>query len=50
MLACQDRVLRVIEKSNLMYELEVSGPPQTLCTYANDGGKWRDHKCVQIIH
>ncbi len=38
-LACQDRVLRVLEKSNLLYELEVSGPPQTLCIYANDGGK-----------
>ncbi|XP_072040568.1 BBSome complex member BBS7-like [Amphiura filiformis] len=38
-LACQDRVLRVIEKSNLLYELEVSGPPQTLCVYANDGGE-----------
>ncbi|XP_072170884.1 BBSome complex member BBS7-like [Diadema setosum] len=37
-LACQDRVLRVLEGSNLLYEVEVAGPPQTLCLFSNDGG------------
>lgn len=37
-LACQDRVLRVLDKSNLLYELEVAGPPQSLALFADEGG------------
>ncbi|XP_022086868.1 Bardet-Biedl syndrome 7 protein homolog [Acanthaster planci] len=38
-LACQDRVLRVLDASNLLYEVEVAGPPQTLCLFADEGGE-----------
>lgn len=38
-LACQDRVLRVLDKSNLLYELEVAGPPQSLALFADEGGE-----------
>ncbi|KAL5012626.1 hypothetical protein ScPMuIL_011177 [Solemya velum] len=38
-LACQDRVLRVIQESELMYEVEVPGPPVVLQLYGNDGGE-----------
>ncbi|GIY85834.1 bardet-Biedl syndrome 7 protein homolog [Caerostris extrusa] len=37
-LACQDRILRVIKESNCLYEMEVPGPPSTLALYQNDGG------------
>ncbi|XP_071787420.1 BBSome complex member BBS7-like [Asterias amurensis] len=38
-LACQDRVLRVLDGSNLLYEVEVAGPPQSLCLFADEGGE-----------
>ncbi|KAL4229928.1 Bardet-Biedl syndrome 7 protein [Mactra antiquata] len=38
-LACQDRVLRVLEESELLYEVEVPGPPVTLSLYGGDGGE-----------
>ncbi|XP_035280608.1 Bardet-Biedl syndrome 7 protein isoform X1 [Anguilla rostrata] len=37
-LACQDRVLRVLQGSELMYEVEVSGPPSVLELNNRDGG------------
>ncbi|XP_019647281.1 PREDICTED: Bardet-Biedl syndrome 7 protein homolog [Branchiostoma belcheri] len=37
-LACQDRVLRVLQESDLLYEVEVPGPPQTLCLLNGNGG------------
>ncbi|XP_052251005.1 Bardet-Biedl syndrome 7 protein homolog isoform X10 [Dreissena polymorpha] len=37
-LACQDRVLRVLTESELLYEVEVPGPPVTLCLFASNGG------------
>ncbi|XP_041358571.1 Bardet-Biedl syndrome 7 protein homolog isoform X2 [Gigantopelta aegis] len=37
-LACEDRVLRVLQSSDLLYEMEVPGPPVVLCLYANNGG------------
>ncbi|XP_033106003.1 Bardet-Biedl syndrome 7 protein homolog isoform X2 [Anneissia japonica] len=38
-LACQDRVLRVIDGSELLYEVEVAGPPQTMALFGRDGGE-----------
>lgn len=38
-LACQDRVLRVLNKSNMLYEFEVTGPPQSLALFSEEGGK-----------
>ncbi|KAA0709574.1 Bardet-Biedl syndrome 7 protein -like protein BBS2-like protein 1 [Triplophysa tibetana] len=38
-LACQDRVLRVLQGSNLLYDVEVSGPPTVLELHNRDGGK-----------
>ncbi|GAB1287474.1 Bardet-Biedl syndrome 7 protein homolog [Apodemus speciosus] len=37
-LACQDRVLRVLQGSNVMYEIEVPGPPTVLALHNGDGG------------
>ncbi|XP_070553841.1 BBSome complex member BBS7-like isoform X2 [Ptychodera flava] len=37
-LACQDRVLRVLNSSELSYEVEVPGPPLCLSLFAGDGG------------
>lgn len=37
-LACQDRVLRVLQGSELSYEIEVPGPPSVLELYNKDGG------------
>lgn len=37
-LACQDRVLRVLQDSDLLYEVEVPGPPSVMQLYGNDGG------------
>lgn len=37
-LACQDRVLRVLQDSDLLYEAEVPGPPVVLELYGNNGG------------
>ncbi|XP_072254209.1 BBSome complex member BBS7-like, partial [Pyxicephalus adspersus] len=36
-LACQDRVLRILEGSDLMYEVEVPGPPSVLALNGGDG-------------
>ncbi|XP_077388007.1 BBSome complex member BBS7 [Festucalex cinctus] len=38
-LACQDRVLRVLQGSELAYEVEVPGPPSVLERYSKDGGE-----------
>ncbi|XP_077433845.1 BBSome complex member BBS7 isoform X1 [Vanacampus margaritifer] len=38
-LACQDRVLRVLQGSELAYEVEVPGPPSVLERYNKDGGE-----------
>ncbi|XP_046325809.1 Bardet-Biedl syndrome 7 protein homolog isoform X2 [Haliotis rufescens] len=37
-LACQDRVLRSLQHSELLYEVEVPGPPVVLELYGNDAG------------
>ncbi|XP_075716611.1 BBSome complex member BBS7 [Rhinoderma darwinii] len=37
-LACQDRVLRTLEGSDLLYEIEVPGPPSVLALNGGDGG------------
>ncbi|XP_073428110.1 BBSome complex member BBS7 isoform X2 [Dendrobates tinctorius] len=37
-LACQDRVLRILEGSDLLYEVEVPGPPSVLALSSGDGG------------
>uniref|UniRef100_A0A8D2D682 Bardet-Biedl syndrome 7 protein homolog n=1 Tax=Sciurus vulgaris TaxID=55149 RepID=A0A8D2D682_SCIVU len=37
-LACQDRVLRVLQGSDVMYEIEVPGPPAVLALHNGDGG------------
>ncbi|XP_072290934.1 Bardet-Biedl syndrome 7 protein [Eucyclogobius newberryi] len=37
-LACQDRVLRVLQGSELAYGIEVPGPPSVLELYNKDGG------------
>ncbi|XP_076319591.1 BBSome complex member BBS7-like isoform X4 [Tachypleus tridentatus] len=37
-LACQDRVLRILKDSQCVCEVEVEGPPSALCLYQNDGG------------
>uniref|UniRef100_A0A6Q2YKU6 Bardet-Biedl syndrome 7 protein homolog n=2 Tax=Esox lucius TaxID=8010 RepID=A0A6Q2YKU6_ESOLU len=37
-LACQDRVLRVLKGSELLYDIEVPGPPCVLELYNRDGG------------
>ncbi|XP_076467410.1 BBSome complex member BBS7-like [Babylonia areolata] len=38
-LACQDRVLRVLQNSELLYEVEVPGPPLCLQLAQNNGGE-----------
>ncbi|XP_067324774.1 Bardet-Biedl syndrome 7 protein isoform X1 [Anolis sagrei] len=37
-LACQDRVLRVLQGSDLLYEMEVPGPPSVLALKNGNGG------------
>ncbi|XP_021249835.1 Bardet-Biedl syndrome 7 protein isoform X3 [Numida meleagris] len=37
-LACQDRVLRVLQGSDLLHEIEVPGPPTVLALNNGDGG------------
>ncbi|XP_053317390.1 Bardet-Biedl syndrome 7 protein [Spea bombifrons] len=37
-LACQDRVLRILEGSDLVYEIEVPGPPSVLTLNGGNGG------------
>ncbi|XP_012590281.1 PREDICTED: Bardet-Biedl syndrome 7 protein [Condylura cristata] len=37
-LACQDRVLRVLQGSEVLYETEVPGPPTVLMPHNGDGG------------
>ncbi|KAL2077636.1 hypothetical protein ACEWY4_027140 [Coilia grayii] len=41
-LACQDRVLRVLQGSELLYDVEVPGPPSVLELNNKDGGKEGD--------
>ncbi|XP_027010318.1 Bardet-Biedl syndrome 7 protein isoform X1 [Tachysurus fulvidraco] len=38
-LACQDRVLRILQGSELLYAFEISGPPSVLEPHNRDGGK-----------
>uniref|UniRef100_A0A3Q1IXQ6 Bardet-Biedl syndrome 7 protein homolog n=1 Tax=Anabas testudineus TaxID=64144 RepID=A0A3Q1IXQ6_ANATE len=38
-LACQDRVLRVLQGSELAYDIEVPGPPSVLELYSKEGGE-----------
>uniref|UniRef100_A0A3B3B8Y8 Bardet-Biedl syndrome 7 n=1 Tax=Oryzias melastigma TaxID=30732 RepID=A0A3B3B8Y8_ORYME len=38
-LACQDRVLRVLQGSTLAYDIEVPGPPSVLELYNKDAGE-----------
>ncbi|XP_072857803.2 BBSome complex member BBS7 isoform X2 [Pogona vitticeps] len=37
-LACQDRVLRILQGSDLLYEMEVPGPPSVLALNNGNGG------------
>ncbi|XP_045441970.1 Bardet-Biedl syndrome 7 protein isoform X2 [Pipistrellus kuhlii] len=37
-LACQDRLLRVLQGSDVMFEIEVSGPPTVLALHNGNGG------------
>ncbi|XP_031571614.1 Bardet-Biedl syndrome 7 protein-like [Actinia tenebrosa] len=41
-LACQDRVLRVLQDSDLLYEVEVAGPPLVLALGNGNGGASRE--------
>lgn len=41
-LACEDRTLRVLDHSNLVHSLHLSGVPTTLHLYNNDGGSVGD--------
>ncbi|XP_060783284.1 Bardet-Biedl syndrome 7 protein isoform X2 [Neoarius graeffei] len=38
-LACQDRVLRILQGSELLFDFEISGPPSVLELHNRDGGK-----------
>ncbi|XP_028401349.1 Bardet-Biedl syndrome 7 protein homolog isoform X1 [Dendronephthya gigantea] len=38
-LACNDRVLRVLQDSSLLYEMEVAGPPMVLALNNGNGGR-----------
>ncbi|KAI5104865.1 Bardet-Biedl syndrome 7 protein, partial [Silurus meridionalis] len=38
-LACQDRVLRILQGSELLYDFGISGPPSVLELHNRDGGK-----------
>lgn len=38
-LACHDRSIRVLKDSNLMYNVELPGPPTCLALFYNDGGE-----------
>ena len=38
-LACQDRSLKVLRESNILYNVELPGPPSTLHLFYNDGGE-----------
>lgn len=38
-LACQDRSLKVLRDSTVMYSVEVPGPPTALQLFYNDGGE-----------
>ncbi|CAL8354731.1 unnamed protein product [Merluccius merluccius] len=42
-LACQDRLLRVLQGSELRYDVAVPGPPSVLELYNKDGGKLTPH-------
>eukprot|EP00095_Tigriopus_kingsejongensis_P011869 maker-scaffold180_size281610-snap-gene-0.36 protein:Tk11869 transcript:maker-scaffold180_size281610-snap-gene-0.36-mRNA-1 annotation:"bardet-biedl syndrome 7 protein homolog" len=42
LLACQDRSIKVMRESNVLYSAEVPGPPTTLQLYYNDGGEQGD--------
>ncbi|KAF6092451.1 Bardet-Biedl syndrome 7 [Phyllostomus discolor] len=37
-LACRDRLLRVLQGSDVLYEVEVPGPPAVLALHQGDGG------------
>ncbi|XP_046876152.1 Bardet-Biedl syndrome 7 protein [Hypomesus transpacificus] len=41
-LACQDRVLRVLQGSELLYDVEVPGPPSVLELYSKEEGNMED--------
>ncbi|KAM9833163.1 Bardet-Biedl syndrome 7 protein isoform X2 [Syngnathus typhle] len=53
-LACQDRVLRVLQGSELAYEVEVPGQPSVLECYNKDGGNsvpfCFDDKILMLCH
>ncbi|XP_026855175.1 Bardet-Biedl syndrome 7 protein [Electrophorus electricus] len=38
-LACQDRILRMLQGSELLYDVKVPGPPSVLGLHNRDGGK-----------
>ena len=53
-LACHDRVLRLMEDSEMFYEVEVPGPPSCLLLYNHTGGEGSDevsqpHNCDTTI-
>uniref|UniRef100_A0A8C3G0S7 Bardet-Biedl syndrome 7 protein homolog n=1 Tax=Cyclopterus lumpus TaxID=8103 RepID=A0A8C3G0S7_CYCLU len=48
-LACQDRVLRVLQGSELAYDVEVPGPPSVLELYNKDGGNVTDFSTGEEI-
>lgn len=41
-LACEDRMLRVIDKSTLSFSAPLSSPPTTIALLNNDGGDTGD--------
>lgn len=41
-LACQDRSIRVLRDSALLYNVELPGPPSCLSLFYNDGGETGD--------
>ncbi|KAB7495673.1 Bardet-Biedl syndrome 7-like protein [Armadillidium nasatum] len=41
-LACEDRLLRVMRDSDILYSVELPAPPTTLQLFYNDGGEYGD--------
>ena len=48
-LACQDRVLRLMQDSEMFYEVEVPGPPSCLLLYNHTGGENHDEVSSPLL-
>ncbi|KAJ3587558.1 hypothetical protein NHX12_011155 [Muraenolepis orangiensis] len=51
-LACQDRLLRVLQGSDLLYNVQLPGPPSVLELYNKDGGKSTpgESRCEDVLY